>query len=124
MLNNGTQWALRNGSTTKFWTDKWLDSGVILIDLALNIQGISSTSCVVDFVLDCGSWNDALIFLCLPHHIAIQVLGMTPHDAHLGSDTVVWGLEPSGKFTIRMAYLLLKELQDETVALRWKGVWR
>ncbi|CAN0826662.1 Putative ribonuclease H protein At1g65750 [Linum grandiflorum] len=124
ILNNGIQWAIRNGRLTKFWTDKWLDSGLILIDHALNIQGVSSDSCVADFVLDCGSWNTTLISSCLPAHIAIQVLGMTPPDGQLGMDSVAWGLEPSGKFTIKSAYLLLKDLHDETANLRWKAVWR
>ncbi|CAN0876421.1 Putative ribonuclease H protein At1g65750 [Linum grandiflorum] len=37
---------------------------------------------------------------------------------------MVWGLESSGRFYIRSAYLLLKELQEETPDKRWKGVWR
>ncbi|CAN0916842.1 Putative ribonuclease H protein At1g65750 [Linum grandiflorum] len=49
---------------------------------------------------------------------------MTPPAANLGSDSLVWGLEPSGKFTIRSAYLLLKDLQEETADLRWKRIWR
>ncbi|CAN0906730.1 Putative ribonuclease H protein At1g65750 [Linum grandiflorum] len=124
ILNNGTQWAIRDGKLTKFWTDKWLDSGIILIDHAFPIQGVSLDSSVADFTLDCGSWNSSLILSCIPAHIANQVLGMTPPDGQLGIDTVAWGLEPSGKFIIRSAYLLLKELQDQTSDLRWKGVWR
>ncbi|CAN0874990.1 Putative ribonuclease H protein At1g65750 [Linum grandiflorum] len=124
ILNNGTQWAIRNGRLTKFWTDKWLDSGLILIDHAFHVQGVDLDSSVADFVLECGSWNSTLILSCLPLHVANQVLGMTPPDSQLGTDSVVWGLEPSGKFTIRSAYLLLKELQDETTDMRWKGVWR
>ncbi|CAN1813247.1 hypothetical protein LINPERHAP1_LOCUS26817 [Linum perenne] len=34
---NELQWSIRNGRRTKFWTDVWLDSGVTLIDFALNI---------------------------------------------------------------------------------------
>ncbi|CAN0826660.1 Putative ribonuclease H protein At1g65750 [Linum grandiflorum] len=49
---------------------------------------------------------------------------MTPPDGQLGMDSVAWGLEPSGKFTIKSAYLLLKDLHDETANLRWKAVWR
>ncbi|CAN0917038.1 Putative ribonuclease H protein At1g65750 [Linum grandiflorum] len=124
ILNNGTQWAIRSGSQTKFWTDRWLDSGTILINHALNIQGVSINFVVKDFVLDNGLWNSTLIFSCLPSQIALQVLGMTPPAPNLGSDSMVWGLEPSGKFSIRTAYLLLKDLQEETSDHRWKGIWR
>ncbi|CAN0836858.1 Putative ribonuclease H protein At1g65750 [Linum grandiflorum] len=123
ILNEGTQWAIRSGVQTKFWTDKWLDSGVILINHALDIQGVSLNSSVSDFVLDNGLWNSSLIFTCLPSQIALQVLGMTPPSTDIGQDSIIWGLEPSGRFTIRSAYLLLKELQGETPEQRWKGVW-
>ncbi|CAN0857782.1 Putative ribonuclease H protein At1g65750 [Linum grandiflorum] len=49
---------------------------------------------------------------------------MTPPVTQLGADSMIWGLEPSGKFTIRSAYLLLKDLHEETTDLHWKGVWR
>ncbi|CAN0926318.1 Putative ribonuclease H protein At1g65750 [Linum grandiflorum] len=49
---------------------------------------------------------------------------MSPPVASLGPDSIIWGLEPSGKFSIKTAYLLLKELQEEASDQRWKGVWR
>ncbi|CAN0913523.1 Putative ribonuclease H protein At1g65750 [Linum grandiflorum] len=49
---------------------------------------------------------------------------MTPPSADLGTDSLVWGFEPSGKFTIRSAYLLLKDLQEEIPDQRWKGIWK
>ncbi|CAN0926336.1 Putative ribonuclease H protein At1g65750 [Linum grandiflorum] len=49
---------------------------------------------------------------------------MTPPSAHLGPDSLIWGLEPSGKFTIRSAYLLLKDVHEDTPDQRWKGIWR
>ncbi|CAN0899238.1 hypothetical protein LINGRAHAP2_LOCUS20161 [Linum grandiflorum] len=39
---------------------------------------------------------------------------MTPPYASLGLNSMVWGLEPSRKFTIRSTYLLLTDLQEET----------
>ncbi|CAN0892936.1 Putative ribonuclease H protein At1g65750 [Linum grandiflorum] len=123
-IYNKKQWAIRDGRSTKFWTDKWLDSGIILIDHARNTQGVSFDSNVADFVLDSGNWNSTLISSLLPYQIAIQVLGMTPPIAQMGANSIVWGLEPSGKFTIRSSYLLLKDLHEETSVLHWKEVWR
>ncbi|CAN0862436.1 Putative ribonuclease H protein At1g65750 [Linum grandiflorum] len=124
IFNKGTQWAIRNGRLTRFWTDKWLDSGITLIDHALNTHGVSSSSTVADFVLENGEWNSDLILSCLPYPVTLQVFGMTPPVAPLGIDSMVWGLENSEKFTIRSAYLLIKELEDEPEASRWKSVWR
>ncbi|CAN0863352.1 Putative ribonuclease H protein At1g65750 [Linum grandiflorum] len=124
ILNKGSQWAIRSGAQTKFWTDKWLDSGITLLNHALDIQEVSINSVVKDFVLDSGIWNASLIFSCLPSHIALQVLGMTPPSDSLGPDSMVWGLEPTGKFTIRSAYLLLTDLQEEQPDPRWKRIWK
>ncbi|CAN0847950.1 Putative ribonuclease H protein At1g65750 [Linum grandiflorum] len=74
--------------------------------------------------MDDGSWNYDLISSCLPSDIAMQVFGMTVPDASLGTDSMVWGLETSGKFTIRSAYLLLKDLKEEVPDSRWKHVWQ
>ncbi|CAN0883999.1 Putative ribonuclease H protein At1g65750 [Linum grandiflorum] len=91
LLNKGTQWAIRNGRLTRFWTDNWLDSGITLIDHALNIQGVSSFSTVADFVLENGEWNSDLILSCLPYPVALQVFGMNPPVAHLGTDSIIGG---------------------------------
>ncbi|CAN0925668.1 Putative ribonuclease H protein At1g65750 [Linum grandiflorum] len=123
-LNKGSQWAIRNGAQAKFWTDKWLDSGIILINHAIDIHGVSINSPVKDFVLYNGLWNYSSISACLPSPIALQVLRMTPPMANLGTDSLVCGLEHSGKFTIRSAYLLLKNLQEETLDGQWKGIWK
>ncbi|CAN0863350.1 Putative ribonuclease H protein At1g65750 [Linum grandiflorum] len=49
---------------------------------------------------------------------------MTPPSDSLGPDSMVWGLEPTGKFTIRSAYLLLTDLQEEQPDPRWKRIWK
>ncbi|CAN0886785.1 Putative ribonuclease H protein At1g65750 [Linum grandiflorum] len=94
------------------------------MDHVVNTQGVSITSIVADFVREDGSWDSPLICSYLPMQVALQVLGMSPPVASLGPDSMVWGLESSGRFSIQSAYLLLKELQEETPDKRWQGVWR
>ncbi|CAN1750705.1 Putative ribonuclease H protein At1g65750 [Linum perenne] len=48
---NDILWSIRNGCNTKFWTVRWVDSGVVLIDHALRIQGVDSSLSVMDSVL-------------------------------------------------------------------------
>ncbi|CAN0915634.1 Putative ribonuclease H protein At1g65750 [Linum grandiflorum] len=123
-MMEGAQWAIRSGRQTRFWTDRWLDSGTILIDHARDIQGVSLTVTVADFVMDDGLWNYDLISSCLPSDIAMQVFGMTVSDASLGTNSMAWGLETSGKITIRPAYLMLKALKEEVSESCWKHVWQ
>ncbi|CAN1149175.1 Putative ribonuclease H protein At1g65750 [Linum perenne] len=39
----------------------------------------------------------------------MQVVGMSPPAERLGTDTLVWGLEPNGLFSIRSAYLMITD---------------
>ncbi|CAN1142156.1 Putative ribonuclease H protein At1g65750 [Linum perenne] len=48
---------------------------------------------------------------------------MTPPDARLGDDAIVWGLEASGRFSVKTAYWLVKELAEEDEDTDWKKVW-
>ncbi|CAN1851987.1 hypothetical protein LINPERHAP1_LOCUS40440 [Linum perenne] len=34
---NGLHWSIRDGKKIRFWTDHWVDSGILLIDHALNL---------------------------------------------------------------------------------------
>ncbi|CAN1281473.1 Putative ribonuclease H protein At1g65750 [Linum perenne] len=46
---NGLQRSIGDGRGTRFWTDRWVDGGAVLIDHALNIQGGCRSA---------GHWND------------------------------------------------------------------
>ncbi|CAN1191394.1 Putative ribonuclease H protein At1g65750 [Linum perenne] len=121
---NGIQQSIGDGRSTKFWTDRWVDSGVLLIDHALNIQGVNASICVADFCSANGDWNSDLIFYVLPRNIALQVIGMTPPRHNIGQDSFIWGLEPNSKFTVRSAYQLLTDSSSELTDPIWNRIWR
>ncbi|CAN1343203.1 Putative ribonuclease H protein At1g65750 [Linum perenne] len=50
-------------------------------------------------------------------------MGMTPSDARLGEDAIVWGLEVSGRFSVKTTYWLVKEIAEEDSDTIWKKVW-
>ncbi|CAN1852072.1 Putative ribonuclease H protein At1g65750 [Linum perenne] len=98
-VTNGMHWSIKDGRNTRFWTDRWVDSGVLLIDHALNIKGVDASLTVSNTVTSNGSWNSYYLFSVLPHDIALQVIGMSPPDVNLGRDSLVWGLEANGMFS-------------------------
>ncbi|CAN1799377.1 Putative ribonuclease H protein At1g65750 [Linum perenne] len=53
----------------------------------------------------------------------ISVMGMTPPHAHLGEDTTVWGLEANGRFTVKLTYLFLKDIEPSVQGSLWRKVW-
>ncbi|CAN1837535.1 Putative ribonuclease H protein At1g65750 [Linum perenne] len=60
----------------------------------------------------------------LPRNVALQVLGMsTPRD-DLGPDSLVWGLESNGRFSVRSAYQLLNDFSVEASGSNWDYIWR
>ncbi|CAN1766118.1 Putative ribonuclease H protein At1g65750 [Linum perenne] len=120
---NGLQWSIRDGNRTKFWTDTWLDSGITLIDFATNIQGVNHLSSVFDFCHENGSWDFNKLENCLPPEMVLQVGGMTPPRAGAGDDTLVWGLEDNGRFSIKTAYALLQDLRLDDRDKKWKRLW-
>ncbi|CAN1796019.1 Putative ribonuclease H protein At1g65750 [Linum perenne] len=97
---NGIQFNVNDGKSTRFWTDRWLDSGDLLIDLAYNIQGVDSSLSVSSFVSSDGSCD------------------------RLKADSISWGLEPSGRFSVNSAYLFIKDLKAGEQGTIWKKVWR
>ncbi|CAN1148633.1 Putative ribonuclease H protein At1g65750, partial [Linum perenne] len=123
MMLHGLHWSVRNGKDTKFWSDRWLDSGCVLADAALNIQEVNSSQTVSDFVLQNGSWDLNRLSLCLNPEAVLQVMGMDPPSELLGKDVFVWGLEANGRFSVKTAYLLAKEIQIDAHDGVWRKVW-
>ncbi|CAN1127767.1 Putative ribonuclease H protein At1g65750 [Linum perenne] len=119
----GLQWSIKNGRGTSFWNDKWLDSGMVLRDFAVNDQGVDLLASVSNFVLPDGNWNVELLSNCLPHGALVQVIGMSPPCEKLGDDEVAWGLEANGGFGVKSAYTLVKELDRSSEDNVWKKVW-
>ncbi|CAN1754104.1 Putative ribonuclease H protein At1g65750 [Linum perenne] len=121
---DGIQWSVRDGKTTKFWTDRWLDSGALLVDQALNIQGVNPSLLVSQVIKTNGDWDSDFLSSVLPHDIVLQVIGMSPPLDNLGQDSLVWGLEANGAFSVRSAYLMLSDIEPDSSDGFWSRIWR
>ncbi|CAN1134502.1 Putative ribonuclease H protein At1g65750 [Linum perenne] len=119
----GIQWSIKDGRKARFWSDCWLDSGIILRDFALNTQGVDLSLPVSHFVLPDGNWNLDVISSCLPNECVVQIIGMTPPCDRLGEDIIAWGLEANGCFSVKSAYLLLKDIEPNAYESPWRKVW-
>ncbi|CAN1787933.1 Putative ribonuclease H protein At1g65750 [Linum perenne] len=120
---NGLHWSIRDGQSTHFWTDRWVDSGVVLADHALNVQGVDNSLLVSQACSDLGEWNVDFLTSVLPHDIVMQVLGMSPPVERLGKDSLVWGLEANGMFSVRSAYLMITDNDTSHMDPLWRHIW-
>ncbi|CAN1764635.1 Putative ribonuclease H protein At1g65750 [Linum perenne] len=54
----------------------------------------------------------------------MHVVGMSPPIGSLGSDSLVWGLEANGRFSVRSAYLMITENISKNSDALWGRIWR
>ncbi|CAN1153626.1 Putative ribonuclease H protein At1g65750 [Linum perenne] len=59
-----------------------------------------------------------------PAEVALQVIGMSPPKESLGKDSMVWGLEPDGRFSVRSAFQLLSDYSSASADTIWPTIWR
>ncbi|CAN1778662.1 Putative ribonuclease H protein At1g65750 [Linum perenne] len=121
--HNGIHWSVRDGRNTKFWTDRWIDSGVVLIDHAISLQGVNSSLSVSNFCLN-DYWDLQKLRCVLHENFVLQVYGMTPPRADSGSDCRVWGLEDDGVFSVKSTYCMLREIDDGDSRSNWSRIWK
>ncbi|CAN1120273.1 Putative ribonuclease H protein At1g65750 [Linum perenne] len=50
--------------------------------------------------------------------------GMTPPCPNAGDDILVWGLEDNGRFSVKSAYALIKDLRLDDSNGGWQKIWR
>ncbi|CAN1217840.1 Putative ribonuclease H protein At1g65750 [Linum perenne] len=123
MVVNGAHWSIRDGQNTHFWTDRWVDSSIVLVDHALNIQGVDSSLRVSQACSEPGLWNFDFLCSVLPRDVVMQVVGMSPPVERLGKDALVWGLEADGRFSIRSAYLMFSDDDTSRSEPFWWHIW-
>ncbi|CAN1181981.1 Putative ribonuclease H protein At1g65750 [Linum perenne] len=98
---HGLRSGLRDGQNTSFWLGRWLDSGDRLLDLVISpTEHLDLEALVSSFVLESGESRGR------------------------GNDSWNWGEEPDGNFSIRSAYRLILELDNQTSDPDWKYFWR
>ncbi|KAJ1414415.1 Ribonuclease H-like superfamily [Sesbania bispinosa] len=120
----GTCWRLGDGASTRFWTDCWLKSGLILSDaISSPLPADRLTESVMDVSFHDGSWDMARFSHWLPNHALAEVLAHLAGVSVLGPDKPIWKFSHDGSFTTKSAY---ECVQDFPQALRgdvWSVIW-
>ncbi|MCH84271.1 RNA-directed DNA polymerase (Reverse transcriptase), partial [Trifolium medium] len=117
-------WAVGNGSSINFWTDKWLDDNTRIGDLVSVIPEEARGWKVSDVVTNEGEWNFDLISTTTPGEVINKLRSVVPpsHDNEL--DVQLWPGNRMGVFTVAEAYRRLAGFHMQQEARQWKQVWR
>ncbi|CAN1823544.1 Putative ribonuclease H protein At1g65750, partial [Linum perenne] len=123
-MNRGIRSAIRDGRGTYFWLTRWIDSGERLIDLLDGDPNlINQDDTVADLVGENGQWDWDKLSPHLPSDVLDKVAGMSPPKSEASDDDWIWGLKGNGRFSIRSAYNLIRNTQQEQDTLLWRRVW-
>ncbi|CAN1831409.1 Putative ribonuclease H protein At1g65750 [Linum perenne] len=121
----GVRSSIGDGLETNFWTDRWTDGGVRLIDLVSRDNLPEDTDAVVaELVNEDGLWDLDLISQYLPPNVVDCVSGMSPPRPDRREDGWSWGAEQSGMFSIRSAYKLILDNDELPITDSWKSIWK
>ncbi|CAN1810690.1 Putative ribonuclease H protein At1g65750 [Linum perenne] len=121
----GSRSGIRDGKGTSFWTGRWLDSGVRLIDqVEAHWEEVEPEDCVLSFTTAGGEWNFDKMRRHLAEELILQIAAMSPPNAANGDDTWVWGCESNGKFSINSAYDLITRPVNPRPLVDWKRIWQ
>ncbi|CAN1782224.1 Putative ribonuclease H protein At1g65750 [Linum perenne] len=124
LMTLGSRVGIRDGQDTNFWSDRWIDSGLRLIDLADRPDMIEDTEArVCEFGTDDGGWDMEKLSRSLPAAAVAQIAAIAPPAATRGEDTWAWGEESNGIFSIRSAYDLITNAGNLISVVDWKAIW-
>ncbi|CAN1333062.1 Putative ribonuclease H protein At1g65750 [Linum perenne] len=121
----GARSAIRNGLDTQFWTARWIDSGIRLLDVVEDgAAGIDISATVAEFTNDDNQWDVDKLSSVLTADQVSMVVGMSPPNPDSGEDEWVWGMEPNGLFSIKSAYKILLSRPDAHNQKVWHSCWK
>jgi hypothetical protein len=118
--------AIGNGLNTYAWEEPWIDAGLRIVDLDLDIPAHIRGIKVASLVDAQGHWNWNLLSW-LPIDVSNKLLAIPPPEAANGDDSSFWPRGKHGMFSVASAYDILAEIETEQPAednMIWNTIWR
>lgn len=124
LIEKGTRWIIRNGQTANIWEDNWLGKGPLLdqlVDLSLLMKFLSQSS-ISSRMMDPGIYRIFLSSFLITSLKPFKQLSYNFTHTKM-NDTRAWGKGSAGRFTIREAYQISKNVkEDANQNLKW--IWK
>ncbi|XVE48701.1 hypothetical protein DITRI_Ditri01bG0023300 [Diplodiscus trichospermus] len=123
LLAGGLRKAVENRATTSFWCDPWLLS-TPLIDVATSDISLKEQNYIVSHYWGANGWDLERLQQILPADIILQLNATLLRDDHEAEDKFMWGLNSSGHFSVKSAYMSLRQNFGEVCDDLWRQIWR
>lgn len=113
-----------NGNKARFWTDSWLGEHSLLQFSIQDINEEEKQWSVSAFVIEENTWNEALFHGKLPTAITNFLESFLPLNQSMEEDTICWGRNASGNFTVKSTYEMLAHKKWNMPDKRWDLAWK
>lgn len=124
IIKEGLRMDVKNGRSTLFWRDAWLEASPLQYSLLRQIDEKELQAKVVDFWDDTSGWKEEELRDLLPtvtlNKLHSRILSSDMEDR----DRLMWGNDDSGTFTVSSAYRLAKPEELSTTRDDWSLIWR
>jgi ribonuclease HI len=124
ILSNMAMWVVGNGETVHAWDHCWLDKGMRVSDMHLNIPADMHHYKVVDLVDNNGDWRIEEFESWAPNAIVKKLRAIPPPHPNQGPDISVCPGANMGEFSVSYAYNELCSFHVDTSLNYWKKIWK
>ncbi|XP_075508178.1 uncharacterized protein LOC142545090 [Primulina tabacum] len=123
-LEQGKRSVVRNGKSTSFWMDKWLENEPLNSYLLKDIEAKERNKSVFDYWIRGEGWNWGDLGGKIPTHVEDKLAACILSEEEDAGDRICWGLTSSGNFSISSAYELIMGIQNHTTDNLWGMIWK
>lgn len=123
LIHEGVRWRIGDGGKVRVWGDPWLPDVhqpyITTPDLGyLNAPNVASLMCTDHLSWDCELVRD--IFNARDFN---QIMSL-PLPLVSRTDSIYWGREESGVYSVKSAYRVAREGFDVVGEVCWAGIWK
>ncbi|KAK8578972.1 hypothetical protein V6N12_069310 [Hibiscus sabdariffa] len=115
-------WNVRNGESTDFWYDNWVDSEGCLVNFYNRLDSPRPIH-VASMTNAIGMWD----WNCFSHVLSEQILqkisAIRPPMSSLGPDVPSWRWESNRLFSTMSAYNILSDIVGSQSNFQWRYIW-
>ena len=123
-LERNIFWSIGDGKCVGAWSQMWIEEGLCVSELEIDIPQQCKEMKVADLVDFNGNWNFEMLNQWLPYDVVQRIMTIAVPDENDGNDKQMWSVSSNGKFTIASAYHMLSNFDNAAQDETWLKLWK